>query len=134
MESAPHTDDYYLQSYREALANHEEYLLGVLKLGVWDVLLTSLNPSALKKDEWQELKQIEDRTERAKNILVLIRKKDTLSSYIGLSRALCDTTRFLKKSDVFPFVSELEQQGRHPPVNRRGESFIHFLFCYLVCD
>ena len=121
MEPTPHTDEYYIQAYREALANHEEYILGVLKLGVWDVVLTELNPSALTKDEWQELKQIEDRTDRAKGILVLIRNKDTLSSYIGFSRALCDCTRFLKKSDVFPFVSELEQQGRHPPV-RRGKS------------
>ena len=106
----------YLQAYRESLASHEEYIADILGLGDWNQTLNSLEPSALTEEEWQKMKQIEDRKVRAKEILALIRKKDSLSSYIGLSRALCGCPRFLKKTEVFPFVSELEQDGRHPQV------------------
>ena len=108
--------EYYLQAYRDALANNEDSILEVLEQGDWDQSLNSLLPSALTEEEWQKIKQIDDRKVRAKEILALVRKKDDWSSYIGLSRALCGSPQFLKQTEVFPFVSELEQNGRHPPV------------------
>ncbi len=112
--------DQYLGLYREALANHEEHILYILKGMVWINKLTRLNPKALSQDELRNITttySASDIDGQAREIITLIRKKDTLDCYIGLSRALCDSSRF-KTDDVFPFVADLKRTGRHPPIER----------------
>lgn len=111
-------DSEFLELYRQALANYEDDLVGSLRFGTWGVLLTKLKPSALTEREWKEI-QCSDKKELARRIVSLIRSKDTLSNYIGFSRALCDSTTF-DRDRIFPFIPELEKSGRHPPVKRRG--------------
>ncbi len=110
--------DQYLGFYREALANHEDHILDTLKGMVWINKLTRLNPKALTQDELRNITtHYNGIAAQAKGIITLIRQKDTLDCYIGLSRALCDSTKF-KTNEVFPFMADLKRTGRHPPIER----------------
>ncbi len=111
--------DQYLGFYREALANHEDHILDTLKGMVWINKLTRLKPKALTQDELKSITTHYDGNfaAQAKGIITLIREKDTLDCYIGLSRALCDSTKF-KTNEVFPFMADLKRTGRHPPIER----------------
>ena len=113
------SDSEFLELYRQALANHEQDLVDFLKGGTWEILLTKLKPSALTDREWADIAKCIDKEDIAKRVISLIRTKDTLPHYIAFSRALCDRTRF-DKDKIFPFVSDLEKDGRHPPVIRRS--------------
>ena len=133
------SDSEFLELYRQALANHEQDLVDFLKEGAWEILLTKLNPSALTDREWADISRASlnkediaqsrasiDKEEMAKRVISKIRTKDTLPHYIAFSRALCDRTHF-DKDKIFPFVSDLEKDGRHCRVKRskrrRGQNW-----------
>lgn len=111
-------DSDYIGLYREALSNHEEEIVRFVQHGIWNVLITT--SKALTVEEWKDLGSLyTDKEEQAKAIVSKIRAKDTLESYIGFSRCLCDSHNF-KKTEIFPFVSDLERCGRHDSLRQNG--------------
>ncbi len=109
-------DDKYISLYREALSNCEQQIIKGLRVMVLGDL-TKLG--GVTEDELREIEiRHRDRGLKAKEIITLIREKDTLKSYIALSRLLCEIQIFDKQA-VFPFVTELEEKGKHSPIQRR---------------
>ncbi len=108
-------DDKYLGLYREALSNCEEQIIR----GIRGMVLRELTKvGGLTEDEFSAIElRHRNKGSKAKEIVILMRKKDTLNCYIALSRLLCELPGF-DKQRVFPFVAELEKAGKHPPIQR----------------